>query len=137
MPSELSGDGMVIVLEQTADIGGQERVAFALLRRYPRARVVSPAFRSSGEPGKPVPQWGDRVEQIGRSWGRRRGYLAPAYSSTVKRIRLGDPELVLSVVHGGWTLAARVPDGARHVAYSSGLNTWLYGLADLSLQHES
>jgi hypothetical protein len=136
-PREPDGDGIVIVLEQAADLGGQERVAYALMRRYPRARVFSPRFRSSGAPDQAIPYWDGRVELIGRAWGRRRGYLAPAYSTTIARIPLGDPQLVVSVVHGGWTLAARVPDGARHVAYSSGLNTWLYGLADVSVRHES
>jgi hypothetical protein len=49
-PPGLDGDGVVLVLEQAADMGGQERVVDALLRRYPRARAVSPRFSASGEP---------------------------------------------------------------------------------------
>ncbi|HEY7632615.1 MAG TPA: glycosyltransferase [Thermoleophilaceae bacterium] len=130
------GDGIVLLAEQTADVGGQERVVDALLRRYPRARAFAPRFSATCEPDDPRPQWDDRVELVGRAWGRRRGYLVPLYASSMARATLGPARLVLSVTHGGWTLAAPVPDGARHVAYSSGLNTWLYDLARLSLRQE-
>lgn len=131
------GAGLVLVLEQTVDIGGQERVVEALLRRYPLARAVAPRFRTTGRPGDPRPWWEQRVELHGRPLRHRRAYRTALYVPRVATIPLDDARVVLSVAHGGWSLAARVPRGARHVAYSSGLNTWLYELSTLSLRHES
>ena len=49
----------------------------------------------------------------------------------------GAPALVLSLAQGGWSVAARVPPGARHVLYSSGLPGTLYRESRRYLRDES
>src|SRR4051794_35000480 len=107
-------------------MGGSERVFQTLLERYPAARAVTPRFAASGPPEGPHP-WGSRVELVGSGRGRRRPLRSPLYARQLAAVRLDGARVVLSLAHGGWSLAARVPEGARHVCYSHGLHTSLYG----------
>lgn len=119
------GTGLVVVHDQVDVFGGTERVLDAILTRFPRARAVAPSF--SGEGGS-TPSFAqlDRTSVI-RCRGRRRHFLGPLYARKIASESLGDVQVVLTVAHAGWSLAASVPPGARHVCYSAGLPRALYG----------
>jgi glycosyltransferase involved in cell wall biosynthesis len=117
--------GLVIVPEQVADLGGSERVLDALVRRYPRAEVVTPHFTSTNVPPGGEPPWARKARLVGRG-GRRRPMRAPLHARRLARARISDARVVLSLTHAGWSLAARVPPGARHVCYCAGLPRSLY-----------
>lgn len=132
------GTGLALVLEQAADLGGQERVVEALLRHYPAADAVALRMRATNRPDRRGPWWQERVREIGpEPHIRRRGWLAPLYSRRMARHELTNIELALSVTHGGWSLMARLPRGARHVSYSSGLNTAIYTQSHLVRNDET
>ena len=122
------GADLVIVNEQVGDFGGTERVLAALLERYPLARVVAPRFGHDGHD----PPWVARVVEI-RGGARKRHYLAPVYARRLSRAPIGAARVVLSLAHTGWSAAAPVPAGARHVCYSAGAPRALYEDADMYL----
>jgi glycosyltransferase involved in cell wall biosynthesis len=119
------GRGLVIVQDQVADLGGNERCLQGLLERYPAAEALAPHFKPTNLPDGYTPDWVRRTRLIGRG-GRRRSFLAPVYARRVASQRIDDAAVVLSITHGGWSAAARVPAGARHLCYSAGLapNLW-------------
>ncbi|MDX6513258.1 MAG: hypothetical protein QOE36_2762 [Gaiellaceae bacterium] len=119
-----AGAGLVIVHDQIAELGGSERVLAAIVNRYPQARLVAPSFTSGN--GAPPAPWAERTRVVGIG-GRRMHFLAPLYARRVAGHPLGDARVVLSMAHGGWSLAAGVPPGARHVCYCAGLSRALYG----------
>ena len=132
------GTGLALVLEQAADLGGQERVVEALLRRYTAADAVALRMPVTHRPDGPRPWWQERIREIGPDTQiRRRSWLAPLYSRRMARLELPEVELALSITHGGWSLTAQLPVGARHVCYSSGLNTAIYTQAHLVRNDES
>ncbi len=120
------GSGLVIVAEQVAEFGGSERVLEALLARFPEASLLAPRFTTEAEPR---PAGDDRLRRASLFGpaGRRRHHLLPLYARRVAAADLGAASVVLSLVHSGWSLAATLPPGARHVAYSAGLPRAFYG----------
>jgi glycosyltransferase involved in cell wall biosynthesis len=132
------GSGLALVLEQAADLGGQERVVEALLRHYTAADAVALRMPTTNRPEGRRPWWQERIREIGPDTQvRRRGWLVPLYSRRMARVQLADVELALSVTHGGWSLMAQLPPGARHVCYSSGLNTAIYAQSHLVRRDET
>jgi glycosyltransferase involved in cell wall biosynthesis len=129
------GRRLVIVHEQAADLGGGERVVQALLERYPDAIGLAPHFTPTNRPDGHSAPWDGRSRLIGRG-GRRRAFHAPLYARRVAGAQIEDADVVLSITHGGWSLAARVPVGIPHVAYSSGLPPHLYGHSQVFLREE-
>src|SRR4051812_31570325 len=117
---------LTILLEQAIEQGGTERVAEAVIRARPDARVLSPAFDATNVPPAELPAWLDRVEYFGVRRARRRPLLAPLYAREVAAAPVGRTRVLLSFTGHGWSLAA--PAGAaRHVTYSTGLPRSLYG----------
>jgi glycosyltransferase involved in cell wall biosynthesis len=121
----LDGDGLVIVHDQVGELGGSERVLQAILDRYPAAGFLAPEFTTTNAPRGQLP-WDGRLRSLGTN-GPRRHFLAPLYSRRVARRPLERAALVLSLAHSGWSMAVRVPPGARHVCYNAGPPRWLYG----------
>jgi glycosyltransferase involved in cell wall biosynthesis len=116
---------LTVVLEQTAEQGGTERLVELVLRRHPEARVLAPVFSHSNVPAGQRPVWAQRAEPIGRPRRRRRPLLAPLYARDVARADVGDPEVVLSFTGHGWAFAG-AGDGRPHVSYVTGLPRSLY-----------
>ena len=102
-----------------------------LLTRFPAAVAFAPSFAS--ERGDHRPDWLARTAVV-RWRGRRRHFLAPVYARRVARRPLEGAKVVLSVPHAGWSLAAAVPPGARHLCYSAGVPRALYEHAEEYLQ---
>ncbi len=121
----LDGSGLVIVHDQVAELGGSERVLEAVLDRYPAAALLAPEFTTTNAPSGRRP-WDGRLRSLGAN-GPRRHFLAPLYSRRVAREPVESAALVLSIAHSGWSMAIRVPPGARHVCYNAGPPRWLYG----------
>ncbi|HEX8067189.1 MAG TPA: glycosyltransferase [Thermoleophilaceae bacterium] len=145
-PSALGphGEGLAIVTEQVAEFGGVERVLASLAARYPAAPIVATRFEpASGFPGDdcqeriarrvaeqangsgPLPTAAVRL--VGRPGRRRRHFLFPLYARDVRSAPLDGARVVLSLGGNGWSNAAAVPRGARHVAYVGGPPRPLYG----------
>jgi glycosyltransferase involved in cell wall biosynthesis len=118
---------LVIVHEQAADLGGQERVVQALLERHPAAMAVALDFAATNRPAEHRAAWDGRTVLIGRGRARRHPFLAPVYAKRVARAGVLEGDVVLSITQGGWSLAARVPESAPHICYSSGLPPQLHG----------
>ena len=114
-----AGADLAIVGEQVGDVGGTERVLAALLERYPLARVLAPRFGNANVTPDQEPAWATRVVEV-RGGSRKRHHLAPLYARRLARANLGSVRLVLSLAHTGWSAAAAVPPGARHLCYSAG-----------------
>ncbi len=119
------GEGMLIVHEQGAILGGQERVLAALMDRYPAARGLALEFAGATRPVGHAAVWDGR-SQLVRHPSARRPFRSPLYARRMASADPGPAEVVLSLAQGGWSVAARVPPGARHVLYSSGLPGTLY-----------
>ncbi len=118
---------LVIVHDQAADLGGQERVVQALLERHPAAMAVALDFAATNRPAEHRAAWDGRTVLIGRGRARRHPFLAPVYAKRVARAGVLEGDVVLSITQGGWSLAARVPESVPHVCYSSGLPPQLHG----------
>jgi glycosyltransferase involved in cell wall biosynthesis len=121
----IDGSGLVIVGEQMSELGGTERVMGAFSRAYPKATLVAPEFRRASVP------LGERHPFRGRkrtAWeaGVRRQYLLPLYSRRISRVELNGADVVLSMGSHGWSMAAQVPVGARHLVYYTGPSPSLY-----------
>jgi glycosyltransferase involved in cell wall biosynthesis len=116
----------LILTEQLGEFGGTERVLAAILDRYPAATLVAPRFDSTNLPDGAEAPFADRSRVL--DWGgRRRHFLAPLYSRRLAAEPLGRPDVVLTLAHGGWSLAAAVPPGVRHLTYTAGLPRAFYG----------
>lgn len=126
------GEGLVVLTEQLAEFGGVERITEVVMAIYPAATVVVPRFAPvAGFPGgdfhgrvraRPAFErhgFEPRIRWIERT-GPRRHYLTPLYARWVRGTPIGEARAVLSLGGMGWTLAARVPPGARHVGYVGG-----------------
>jgi glycosyltransferase involved in cell wall biosynthesis len=120
------GNRLVIVHDQAADLGGQERAVHALLEHYPAATALAPHFVPTNRPEGHSAPWDSRTRLVGRG-GHRRAFLAPLYARRVSRAQIDNADIVLSITQGGWSLAARVSPPTPHVCYSSGLPQHLYG----------
>jgi glycosyltransferase involved in cell wall biosynthesis len=118
---------LVIVHDQAADLGGQERLAQALLEHFPDAIAVAPHFAATNRPAGHSAPWDGRTLLVGSGRARRRSFLAPLYARRLSRARIPEGEVMLSITHGGWSIAARVPPSTPHICYSSGLPPHLYG----------
>lgn len=114
------GEGLVIVHDQFGELGGSERVLAAIAERFPAAEIVAPSFAGPDSSVRLPPGLENRV-RIAWKGGRRRHFLAPLYARRIARVPLDGARVVLSTAGTGWSLAARVPSGAVHVAYSAGL----------------
>ncbi len=112
--------------EQAPDIGGAERVLDALVERYPEAEVVATHFEPLCCPPGELPPYMARTTLLGPE-RRKRPFRAPLYARLIRSADLRGARVVLSVTQNGWSLAAPVPPGARHLCYSSGLSSALYG----------
>lgn len=119
------GNGLVIVHDQASELGGSERVLEAVLDRYPAAALLAPEFTTTNAPSGRRP-WDGRLRSLGAN-GPRRHFLAPLYSRQVASQPVTSASLVLSITQSGWSMAVRVPPGARHVCYNAGPPRWLYG----------
>lgn len=117
---------IVIVHDQAADLGGQERAVEALLEHYPAATALAPHFEPTNRPDGHAAPWDGRTRLVGRG-GRRRSFLAPLYARRLAAAPFDDADIVVSITQGGWSLAPRVPASTPHVCYSSGLPPHLYG----------
>jgi glycosyltransferase involved in cell wall biosynthesis len=120
-----SGAGLAIVNEQALDLGGAERVVDALVERYPRARVVAPRFEPRCCPPGYRPPHMERTTALGPVMPKR-PFRAPLYARRLRAADLRGARVVVSVTQNGWSLAAPVPPGARHLCYSSGPSGALY-----------
>ncbi len=118
---------LVIVHDQAADLGGQERAVQALIEHYPSATALAPRFVATNRPAGHRATWDGRTRLLGRGRDRRRAFLAPLYGLRVARAGVQEADVVLSITQGGWSLAARVPPSTPHVCYSFGLPPHLYG----------
>jgi glycosyltransferase involved in cell wall biosynthesis len=127
---------LVIAHDQAADLGGQERVVQALMERYPNATGLAPRFVATNRPPGHRASWDGRTRLVGLGGARRRSFLAPLYGLQVARAGVQNADIVLSIAHGGWSLAARVPPAIPHVCYSSGLPPHLYGFSRAYLKDE-
>ncbi len=121
----------VVLVTEAIDVGGTERVMEELAERLPAARIVATHFTELVEPAL-AGAWAARAEpvEVGR---HKRHHLLPLYARRVRGVPLAPARLVVSLTHGGWSLAVTVPAGARHVSYSAGLPAALYERASLYL----
>lgn len=122
-PARLSelwdGRGLVVVNEQAGDLGGTERVLDALLGRYPAARLAVLLFGDGNVEAQHSVPWPNPAT-VAHGGRRKRHFLAPLYARRTGRLPLGDARVVLTLAHGGWSLAAAVPKGAQHICYRAG-----------------
>ncbi len=139
MKGEIVGNGRpdvhdgrdIVLVTEAIDVGGTERVVEELAERLPAARIVATHFSELVEPAL-AGAWAARAEpvDVGR---RKRHHLLPLYARRLRGVPLEPARLVISLTHGGWSLTAAVPAGARHVCYSAGLPPALYERASLYL----
>jgi glycosyltransferase involved in cell wall biosynthesis len=138
---EDDGRGLAIVADQASEYGGVERSVETVLRRFPAATLVAPAFAAT--PGTQAhfarrlerlrhatngdgPAWLGQLKLVGDG-GRRRHFYGPVYARRVARQPLDQASVVLSVGGAAWSLAAATPPGARHLAWLGGPPRALYG----------
>jgi glycosyltransferase involved in cell wall biosynthesis len=127
---------LVIVHDQAADLGGQERAVQALMEHYPNAIALAPRFVATNRPAGHHDSWDGRTRLLGSGRDRRRAFLAPLYGLRVARAGLQNADVVLSITQGGWSPAARVTPATPHVCYSFGLPPHLYGFSQSYLNDE-
>lgn len=135
-PASELGDGrdLLIVVEQVAEQGGMERVVGTVLRRWPAARCVAPAFTTTNVPRDALPDWAQGAELVGRPVAhQRRQILAPLYARRLAAAPTAGARLIVSFSSHGWALGVRVPEGARHVCYRTGPSRVLTGFTDYYL----
>lgn len=115
------GEGLVVVVDQTGELGGTERVLSAVLTRYPDALLLAMNFSATNAPGHDPTPWRNRRHLI-NGGSRRYHFAAPLYARRIARGPHGAANVVLTLPgSGGWSLATPIPPGARHVAYIAGL----------------
>jgi glycosyltransferase involved in cell wall biosynthesis len=129
------GEGMVIIAEQVAEFGGVERIAHTLLAAYPKASFLAGNFfpktgQAADDFERRARTLGIAVEQNGAAQppmrligpgGFRSVFLGPVYARRLRSLSLDGASTVVSLGGLGWTLAADVPQGSRHVGYIGGL----------------
>jgi glycosyltransferase involved in cell wall biosynthesis len=123
------GESLTVVTEQIAEFGGVERIAEAVLMGYPAATLLAGRFDPA--PGFPHGEFEARLAarrleadllgparvQLLGAGGSRRHFLTPLYARRLAAERLAPAAAVLSIGGMAWTLATRIPEGARHVGY--------------------
>lgn len=124
---------LVVVSEQLSEFGGTERVLDAVLVAHPGAEVVALGFTAPGVESPEGAFAGRRVRLVGPPVPRRH-FLAPLYARRIARTQLPTAPVVLSLAHHGWSLAAPVAPGARHVSYLAGPSRALHDHTSLYLQ---
>ena len=92
---------IVIVQDQAADLGGQERVVESLLEHYPTATALAPRFTATNRPVGHTAAWDERTRLIGSESDRCRPFLAPLYARRVARAGELDADIVVSVTYNG------------------------------------
>jgi glycosyltransferase involved in cell wall biosynthesis len=112
------GSGLTLVLEQSAVLGGMERIAAVAAARWPDAQVV--AARFLGEEGADVFPAARFVDLP----GRRRHFLAPLHARRLERAGVLDGEVVLALHSSGWALGPRAAPSCSVVAFTNGLPRW-------------
>src|SRR5688572_31928571 len=99
----------IVLLAECVDCGGTERVLASLAARWPQARIVTAYFDRllDFETG---PSWARRAHlvRVGRS---KRHHLAPLYARRFASAPVGSARVVVSLAHGGWSLAPPIPPG--------------------------
>jgi glycosyltransferase involved in cell wall biosynthesis len=138
------GEGLAIVTDQLAELGGTERILATLIARYPEASVFATRFDPAGDvpeaafeehlaqhradlngaaASTPEPRG---VRFVGRPGRRHRHYLFPLYARQVRAVPLEGARVVLVLGSIGWSNGVRIPPGACHVAYVGGAPRPLY-----------
>jgi len=115
-----NGAGLVVVHDQLGEVGGCERIVESIMGRFPAAELVAPRFRTTNLDPFSTPAFETRA-RVAWHGGRRRHFLGPVYSRRIARVSLDGARVVFSSAGFGWSLAARVPADARHVAYLNGV----------------
>ena len=138
------GEGLAIVTDQLAELGGTERILATLIARYPEASVFATRFDPAGD--VPETAFEEQLAQhradlngagasapeprgvrfVGRSGRRHRHYLFPLYARQVRAVPLDGARVVLVMGGIGWSNGVRIPPGACHVAYVGGAPRPLY-----------
>jgi glycosyltransferase involved in cell wall biosynthesis len=119
------GDGLTIVNEQLAELGGAERMIAPLRERFPRALLMAPRFDTTNVPSGKAPRWDEPFRLVGPG-GRRHQFLAPFYARRMGRLT-PLTGLVLTIGNNSWAHAVALAPGARHVALVHGPPRCLYG----------
>jgi glycosyltransferase involved in cell wall biosynthesis len=120
------GARLLIVHEQLGVLGGSERVLAAILDAYPAADLIAPRFDGGNLPEGMALPFAERSRVL--DWGgRRMHFLTPLYERRMSSEALGDPIVVLTMTHTGWSLGAEIPAGVRHVCHAAGLPRAFYG----------
>jgi glycosyltransferase involved in cell wall biosynthesis len=113
------GDGLTMVLEQgAAPHGGMERIAEAVVERWPATSLVVPVFLK--EPSAALFPEALRVALP----GRREHFLAPLHARRLERAVALEGEVVLALHSSGWALGPRPRRGVPVVAFTNGLPRW-------------
>jgi glycosyltransferase involved in cell wall biosynthesis len=112
------GDGLAIVVEQASFLGGTERVADAIVARWPRTEVVVTRFEKESVDGL-APAWLRTGRGIALP-GRRRHLYAPLYARRVARAEPVVADVVVAFHSVGWATAIKTVRGARIFAYCAG-----------------
>jgi glycosyltransferase involved in cell wall biosynthesis len=123
LDSDHRGDGLAVVLEQSAFLGGTERIAQTVAERWPAATVVAARFADERS-GDPEVEWlsGARFVDLG---GRRRHFLAPYHAWRLGRGDVVDADVALVLHASGWALGVPYARGTRVVAHTAGAPNWL------------
>ena len=116
-------------------MGGTERVLQALADSFPSAAIFSNHFADLARADHEPPAFAARARLV-PSGRRKRHFLGPLYARRLAATSIGPARVVMTLVAGGWALAAPLPPGARHVCYSTGLPPALYGEARYYLRGE-
>jgi glycosyltransferase involved in cell wall biosynthesis len=126
-----NGTGLTVVLEQGSFVGGMERIAEAVVRRWPAATLVVPRFRAETS-GELFP---DAVS-IDLP-GRRKHFLAPLHARRLERALVLDGDVVLALHSSGWALGARALPGTPVVAFTNGPPRWTGPMAPYYMRHRA
>ncbi len=112
-----------MVLEQGSCLGGMERIAAAVLKRWPATTVIAPRFR--GEPRKVLFPGATDVDLP----GRREHFLTPLHARRLERAVVLEGDVVLALHSSGWALGPRPAAGVPVVAFTNGVPRWTGPLA--------
>jgi glycosyltransferase involved in cell wall biosynthesis len=116
VPAPGEDPAIVVVGDSLGNLGGTERVLRAILGRYPDAELVAPFFGDGNRSPETAIEWPNRTRAAFFA-AHKRHLRAPLYARRIAAIGLGSPSVVLTLAGSGWSLAAGVPHGARHVSY--------------------
>jgi glycosyltransferase involved in cell wall biosynthesis len=126
--------GGLVIVSDTVDCGGSEQVLATVAQHHPDAPIVAAHFEAMPEPGSPEsPAWTSRARLVRMPY-RRRHFVAPWSARRMAGVELPPADVVLCFAHGGWSLAAQPPPGARLLCYTPGPPSALHGRRDLYLR---